>query len=1021
MSTFVGRQDALSRLAAALAATGGSGWRRPALVLVSGEAGIGKTALLARFAADAATAGARTAWGTCWNGEQAPAYWPWTQVLRCLDDHDPQAGPAPAVSLLDAASAGGDGAGGRLRVFDAVARALAAAVRQGTVVVVLDDLHWTDDASLELLRFLTGMTYPGALLLLAAYRPDELAGPAATTMADFALPADRLPLRGLSPQEITELVQAVAGADAAGQWAPVVHERSGGHPFFAAELSRLLSDGPAVGTVPAAVREVIAKRTSRLSADCARLVEAATVGTGTLLPDVLAEVTEQPPARITELTEQATAAGILTSAGDGTRFTHDLYRESIYSAMSTAQRLDLHTRFAAALQRRHERGGTVFAAEIAHHNTAALPHTITAALRWARHAAQTDAQRYAFTDAAAHLARVRTAALATGATLGDTDHIDLLTAEADHRLRAGDTATARDLLDTAWQRARHTGDPDLIGTVALGIDRIGARFAMPRTDLVDRLEQAHHALTGTATATEAQVTAALARQLQHSVPADRPRAAPLAEHAIAVARHVGDPATLAGCLLAQHDVLWTPGTATRRAEIATEIGELARQAHDPERQTQALLLTATAQLETANPAFRATLHAYDHAARQLRQPRHDYNLHIRRAALALLDGDLAAGERLSTEAAALGEAVGDADAGNVRMSQRLEIVRARGDAAQLRDTAAEAVTWWVGAPAHAHAVAAGFYARAGDLDLARRELDTVLALPDWHTDRSYLWSVFVGELATAAVALDDRPLCRQLLGDLLPLSESCAVNAALVAFMGAHAHRIGSLHAALGEHVPARQWLGRAAELHRRLGARGWQAESHAAIAALDTQPRMQPPPRSATPHRADAVSLQRKGDMWQAAYQGRTAFLRDCKGLHDLAALLAAPGVDHPALTLAGAAAAGADGADPVLDRTALAAYRRRLAALEQEIADADDDHDLGRRLAATDEREQLLTQLRQATRPDGHSRALGASAAERARKAVTARIRDAITRIREALPELAAHLDRTVRTGNTCRYDPR
>ncbi|WP_155372796.1 ATP-binding protein [Catellatospora vulcania] len=1019
MPLFVGRQDALSQLSAALAATGGTGWRRPALVLVSGEAGIGKTALLTRFTADAATAGARTAWGTCWNGEQAPAYWPWTQVLRCLDDPDPQ--PAPTVAatgLLDTPPPGGDAAAGRLRVFDTVARTLAAAVRPGPVVVVLDDLQWTDDASLELLRFLTGMTYPGALLLLAAYRPDELARPAATTMADLALPAERIPLRGLSPQEVSDLVHAVAGPTAAGRWAPVVHERSGGHPFFAGELSRLLSDGPPVGVVPAAVREVIARRTSRLSADCARLVEAAAVGTGTLLPDVLAEVTGQPPARVAELTEQATAAGILTGTADGTRFTHDLYRESIYSGLSTAQRLDLHGRLAGALQRRHERGATVFAAEIAHHCTAALPHTIDAALLWARRAAQADADRYAFTDAAAHLARVRAAAAATGAALSDTDHVDLLTTEADHRLRAGDPTPARDLLDTAWQRARHTREPELIGAVALGIDRIGARFAMPRTDLVSRLEQARHALDGTATATEAQVTAALARQLQHSIPADRHRAAPLAEHAITVARRLADPATLAGCLLAQHDVLWTPGTATRRAQIATEIGELSRQAHDPESQAQALLLTATAQLETADPAFRATLHAYDHAARQLRQPRHDYNLHIRRAALALLDGDLSAGEQLSAHAAALGEAVGDADTGNVRMSQRLEIVRARGDAAQLRDTAAEAVSWWIGAPAHAHAVAAGFYARAGDHDLARRELDTVLALPDWRTDRSYLWSVFVGELATAAVALDDRPLCRQLLGDLLPLSQTCAVNAALVAFMGAHAHRIGSLHAALGEHAPARQWLGRAAELHRRLGARGWQAESHAAIAALDTRPGKRLPP--ARRHDGE-VALHRVGDMWQAGYHGQTAFLRDCKGLHDLAALLAAPGVDHPALTLAGAATAGADRADPALDRTALAAYRRRLAALDQELADADDDLDLGRRHAAADEREQLLTQLRQATRPDGHSRPLGASAAERARKAVTARIRDAITRIREALPELAAHLDRTVRTGNTCRYDPR
>ena len=134
--------------------------------------------------------------------------------------------------------------------------------------------------------------------------------------------------------------------------------------------------------------------------------------------------------------------------------------------------------------------------------------------------------------------------------------------------------------------------------------------------------------------------------------------------------------------------------------------------------------------------------------------------------------------------------------------------------------------WWVGAPAHAHAVAAGFLARAGDLDAARRELDTVLALDDWRADRSYLWSVFVGELATAAIALDDRPLCRRLLDDLLPLADTCAVNGALVCFMGAHAHRVGLLHAALGQAEPARQWLGRALEIHRRLGARAWEAET---------------------------------------------------------------------------------------------------------------------------------------------------------------------------------------------------
>jgi hypothetical protein len=73
-----------------------------------------------------------------------------------------------------------------------------------------------------------------------------------------------------------------------------------------------------------------------------------------------------------------------------------------------------------------------------------------------------------------------------------------------------------------------------------------------------------------------------------------------------------------------------------------------------------------------------------------------------------------------------------------------------------------------------------------------------------------------------------------------------------------------------------------------------------------------------------------------------------------------------------------------------------------------------------ASDEREQLLTQLRRALRPGGHPHRLGATTAERARKAVTARIRDSIGRITEVLPDVDTHLDRTVRTGTTCRYDP-
>ena len=143
------------------------------------------------------------------------------------------------------------------------------------------------------------------------------------------------------------------------------------------------------------------------------------------------------------------------------------------------------------------------------------------------------------------------------------------------------------------------------------------------------------------------MTAALARQLQHSVPADRSQARPLADEAVRIARTLDDPAALASCMLAQHDTLWTPGTGTARAAIAAEIAGLAKQANDQERLAQALLLLATAQLEDGSPAFRAALAEFAYLTQRLRQPRHDYLLRTRQAALALLDGDIDTGERLS--------------------------------------------------------------------------------------------------------------------------------------------------------------------------------------------------------------------------------------------------------------------------------------------------------------------------------------------------------------------------------------
>jgi hypothetical protein len=894
------------------------------------------------------------------------------------------------------------------------------------------------------MRFLVGMAYPRPPIVVGAYRPDELGGDAGAALAALREIAQPVPLPGLSPAEVDELVAALAGKPTAARWGAVVSARSQGHPFFARELTSVLAAGGAVAGVPAAIRELVARRLARLTADCARLLEACAVAGASTQPDVLADAMGQEPARVAELVEEAVAGGVLAPAADadpagvseqGVRFGHDLYRESIYASLARTQLVDLHRRVGEALVRRRGRGATVFPAELARHFAASAAVTgAEPALAWARRAAAADDARFAYADAASHLVRARQAVADAGLSLSDADLVDLLTAEAEARLRAGAAGPAHALLETAWKRVAARCDPARMGEVALGLDRIGARFAMPRGDLVAVLERAREATAGTGTLIEAQ--------LAHSVARDRPRARPLAERAVELARGLDDPVTLASCLLAQHDSIWTPGTAADRVGIAREITLLAERAGDNERQAQGLLLTSTAQLELGSPAFEATMTEYAYATQRLRQPRHEYLLQTRRAALALLHGDIDGGDRLSIEAARLGEKVGDSDAGNVRMSQLLEVVRARGDPAALRHTAGLAVERWVGVPTHAHAVAAGFLARAGDIDGARRELDVVLSLADWRAERSYLWSVFVGELVEAAVAVADHPLCERLLEDLMPVADSCAVNGALVCFMGAHAQRVGQLHAALDRADPARDWLRRALDTHITLGARAWEAETCAALVSVggsgadrhaararaiaDELGLARVAVRMGTQLHAAAArsgaSLRRVGDMWEVGYGGRTAYMRDVKGLHDLAALLARPGVELAAIDLAGTTSGTRrpEIAAPTLDRAALAAYRNRLAELAEDLAAAELDNDIGRARRARDEREWIVAELRRSTRPGRAARTLGVPTAERARKAVSARIRDAIHRIAEVMPDLGAHLERSVRTGNTCRYDP-
>ncbi|MFC7658070.1 hypothetical protein ACFQV8_19040 [Pseudonocardia benzenivorans] len=236
---------------------------------------------------------------------------------------------------------------------------------------------------------------------------------------------------------------------------------------------------------------------------------------------------------------------------------------------------------------------------------------------------------------------------------------------------------------------------------------------------------------------------------------------------------------------------------------------------------------------------------------------------------------------------------------------------------------------------------------------------------------------------------------------LAPHSGLHVVVGGCAAYHGAVDHHLGTLEVALGRTAAATEHFTNAIAQHDRLGTAAWAELSATALEQL----RPAEPPR-------DAFRLV--DSVWRLAFDGREAHLPDSKGLGDIATLLAVPGRPVHVFTLLGREAP-ATGADPVLDRRAVADYRRRLAELDAEIAESDGDS--AERASA--EREALIAELRAATGLGGRARRLG-DETERARKTVTARIRDALRRIERVHPELASHLREGVHTGTTCSYAP-
>jgi hypothetical protein len=511
---------------------------------------------------------------------------------------------------------------------------------------------------------------------------------------------------------------------------------------------------------------------------------------------------------------------------------------------------------------------------------------------------------------------------------------------------------------------------------------------------------------------DAETTAPAARIAFH-----RAMALPLGDHGRALAaaavdgaRTAGNRRTLAYALFAQCDVRWEPGTAAERLRIAAELAVTAAAAGETELLLEAHLSRLVALLELGDPAFAAQLDAFSTLAEDAAIPRYLYMARSRRATLASLTGPLELASELIEAAAAYGERIGEPDAWPVQASQLAGLAFLRHDWARISALAA-ARGRSLTPPEFTLHEQAWRLVEAGEREAAAT---LVASLPDRPVVYRWRHAVLLTADAELAAVVGDRPRCAALYQRLQPLAGQFAVVAAAVFSTGPVALQLGLLAAALGRWEDAARHLEDAVARCDRLGAR-----LHGDRARTELE-RVRAACGGASA-RDEPSAFRRDGEVWTLVFAGRHAQLRDAKGLRDLAVLLTAPGREVAAVDLVtgGAQPVPALGADPVLDERARAAYRVRLAELDDELAQADAHHDIGHSARLGAERDALIDELARATGLRGRRRRLG-DTAERARSTVTARIRDAIGRIERAHPELGQHLRASVSTGTRCAYRP-
>ncbi|MEO1246708.1 MAG: AAA family ATPase [Pseudomonadota bacterium] len=1023
-------------------------------ILLSGEPGIGKSALAKLCARLAAEAGAAVHWGFAWEAGGAPAYWPWTQCLGALV-RTLQADENLIAPLADVLSdrtepdkrltLQPDEA--RFQLLEGVRALLDQVTRERMTVLVLEDLHAADEETLLLLRHLSQHAEGLPLLLIGTYRDVEARAGNSEPLWEITRTATVIRPGRLGADDIKAFLAQRGETCPDELRVQQLLQTTAGNPLFLEGLTDLFThSGPAEHALPETVQQVIRQQLERLPGATRQMLAAASVLGREFSTASLALLAGAAEKDVQQALVPAIDAGLVDreSALDY-RFAHTLYRDVLYRDLESESRLLMHQRYAERLEELIAAGDTSLWSLLATHLELAGPDYRRDTVAALRQAAAYARDRLAL-DEAANLLERALGIFGEGPDSDPADRCRLNIVYANALSYSGRVREAHACCERAFAVAVALEDASLMAELAL---TWGQAIVVARIDrrLIGALERSLAALSDEQTKLKARLLGRLAGALQPALDPTGPMR--MAREAIRLARETEDEDVLYEVLRSAVSALMDFAPVSERLPLNREFASLARQRADVPGQFRAGLRLMIDAIESGDRGTldAAILDCCD-IADQLGLPHYRWRTASAKAMLATLEGRFDESAALLDQAEALAGAIHEPQATITLAIQRfclliewdspnavpLDVIQERLRSAY--DSGLGDAEFYI-------APLINYYSNLGNREFAHGFIRNEALVERTFAGGDRYTLTMLGALALEADRLD---IAKRIYHTLLPAEDACTHLGLLGGgWSSPVAYWLGVLARGLGEPERARRHFDKALAVAEAMCAEPARARIHACIAGLagdmgDTEQARHHRAiadrqlqtlgmrreRAVPAHAADSpagiaggerIRLNKSGEHWRVSFDGKTASIRDTKGMSMLARLLGEPDREIHVLDLAGAGAPDS-GDEPKLDAQARREYAERVQELAAELEEAEDMADLGRADALREELEFLRSELARAFGLGGRPRAGGP--AERARVNVRRRLKDAMERVERQLPGAGRYLESTVRTGSYCRYTP-